>query len=363
MRFDPDQILRKRAIMISGKEAAIRSRTLSQLLERLGTGPEDFDFEEVLGDTRSPAEWIASVGTIPFLSEFRTLIVRHVLRADVPSDASTLLKSIPETGRLVLVADEEATLDDDKVRRLGTLCTAWERAVTAAGGTVVKCDLESKTVATLLAEEAKLLGKRLSVPAANVLAEMSGGSFSRALDELQKLVVYVGDHDEIREADVLAVATPSREWNIFKLLDCVISGQTAGAMRQLSILVGSTSKADEAGNRSILPQMSRQFRLLWQARACLDAQTQPSNSGVGLERVLLEKPNLAAEADWLQRKAMDAARKATLGQLARCLSEVAEADAKLKGQLPSASAMETLEVLVLRCAAIMQEKRSAPSRR
>lgn len=338
MKLDPEKWLKGRVVMIEGDEPTLRRRALDALLAAAGTGPEDFDFETFSADSRTPIEWIGAASTIPFMSPRRTVLVRHLLRADAPDKVN--LKSVPESGLVILVADEETTVDESRLQRLGSISKAWEKHVKAAGGTVVSCSSDPKTLEPLIRQEAKALGKDLSTVAAKRLLEMTGGSYSRANDELAKLALYVGDAGAIREEDVLAATSPSRDWNVFKLVDAVVAGQATTALSHLRVLVSGKGKADDAAQRHILPQLHRQFRLAWQARCTLDGKA-PSEH-------LPDRHNLSKESSWSADRAMRLGRALSLSQIARCLNELALADAKLKGLEPSASAMETLELLVLR---------------
>jgi DNA polymerase III delta subunit len=146
---------------------------------------------------------------------------------------------------------------------------------------------------------------------------------------------------------------------VFKLVDSVTEGDLAEALRQLRILVGSPQKAEDAAFRTILPQLSRSLRLIWQARVCADAGVQPGNAPESVKNALLTKPNLASEKDFVRNKAMRAARRISLPQIAEMLSVLSDADSKMKGLLPAFSAMETLEQTVLKMAEVARAKAGA----
>ncbi len=76
---------------------------------------------------------------------------------------------------------------------------------------------------------------------------MTGGSLSRSIEELEKLAIYVGESDSIREEDVKVVVVPSREWNVFKLCDAIVRDNAGEAMRQLRILVESPPTGRRSG--------------------------------------------------------------------------------------------------------------------
>ena len=255
MAFQVEKALKHRVVLLAGSEQELCSRALKQLIEA-ASGDSDFDLEEFDAGSSEPVSWFSSAGTAPFLGERRTAVVRHVLRIDLDKKTAKELKeqvqrqleALPASAFVILVGDEEAG-DDSKQQDLKKAQTSWERVVSKAGGCVELFTFDSKAIPGQVRIEAQALGKKISEKAVMTLVEMTGSSFSRAVEELQKLAIFVGDAVEIRESDVREVATPSREWKVFSLVDSVTSGQPAEALRQLRTLVGSQNKAEDAALR------------------------------------------------------------------------------------------------------------------
>lgn len=341
-----DRASQSNLILIWGQEDELRRETLRELLVHLETGPDDFDFDAIGATDKSIGDWISSVSTIPFFAERRTLVVRNLLRID-PKEVTVnkILTQVPSSGRLILVADEESG-GEDRAQRLATMAKQWSAAVTQAGGVCFDCTIDPKSFQAELSQEAKKREKRMSGPALNLLQEMTGGHYSRAVAELEKLCLFVGDSPEIREADVSQVVLASHEWSIWVLVDAVAKGNTAAALRQLRIILSSRNKLEEAALRSVLPQLTRHIRLLWQARACLDVGERPPNLSTTCLKMLPEK-NISHEKQFVVNKLLQQAQGVTLWQCSRCLEELAIADGRLKGQLPAGSTLDTLEIMVL----------------
>lgn len=354
MKLDAAKALAQPLVLISGDEGALRKTTLSRLLDEAGVQPDDFDLQTFDGDS-APGEWIAAAGTSPFLAERRVVIVRHLLRCDLDRAKTASLKGLPASALLILMADDEAG-DEDRQRRLKSIRTGWEKIVKDAGGAVIQCKVDSKDARDLLKLEAAQADKKITDRAIEVLLEMCAGSASRTLEEIPKLIAYVGAEKTIQESDVREVVMPSREWNVFKLVDSVVEGDVGESLRQLRILVGSPGKAEDAAFRNILPQLSRSLRLIWQARVCQDAGVQPGQASGDVAASLLSKPNLAGEQDFVRNKAMRTARRLNLGQITEMLALLSDADARLKGILPSFSGIETLEQTVLKMAEVARPK-------
>jgi DNA polymerase-3 subunit delta len=340
MRISAEKALQKRVIVLSGEEQFLRRQAFDDLLGAVGG--DEFDRETIQGDAKDFADWLAAVSTVPFMSDRRTLIVRNLQRAThVPEDAAAKFKSLPEFALMVLVHEADATGGRDPLKQ-------WQAAVKKGGGEVFEAAApDRKVLEKMLRDQASALGKNFASVAATSLAEMCGGSLSRAMEELEKLALFVGSAPEITAADVKSAATPSREWNIFKLVDAIVAAQTGAALRQLRILFAGAGKPDEAANQSILPMLARQFRLLWQAVAL--QRHGISGAPASAADLLPDKNNLAKEKDFVRQRTLDSARRVSLESIELCLTEVAEADAKLKGQLVSMDAIETLESLVIQC--------------
>lgn len=342
------KVLKARLVMVAGEEATLRREALDELLEAIEMKRDDFDLENFDGDGSSPSHWVASVGTAPFMAARRVAVVRHLLRCDLDK-AGVNLSSIPESGLLILVADDEGG-SDDRQSRLKTNDRNWRKAVEKAGGIVIDAKHDPKKTREHLKGRIAETGKSMSDRALDVLLEMTGGSLSRAVDELDKLVIFVGDQPQIRENDVKSLVVASREWNVFRMVDAIVAGEVGEALRQLRILMGSAQKAESAAHAQIVPMVSRSLRLLWQARVCHEANVHPSNAPADILATFPDKPNLASEAPYRQNSVLSTARRVSLGRIARAMNILSDTDARLKGALEAFTPLETLERMVLEMA-------------
>ena len=355
MTFVAEKALQHRVIFLAGDEESLRRRAFDDILKAAGVEKDDFDLETLSGDTSSPMEWFAAVSTAPFLSDKRTAIVRHVLRCEIDKLKGTDFSKLPATSLLILVADDE-TGGDDRQRTLKTARGNWAKAVTKAGGFAHSFDPDPKGAAEGIKNEVARLKRKISQPAVVALVEMTGGSLSRAIDEIQKLDLFLGDQELIRESDVREVVVASREWNVYRMADSVFNGQIPEALRQLRVLIGSQTKAEDAAFSRILPTLSRQLRLLWQARICIEARCSPTNPPAEIARMFPGKPNISSEAPYRLNPTMAMAGKLTLGQIEKCFMILADTDARLKGSTTSFSALDTLERMLLEMSAAVRAK-------
>ncbi|HMS54353.1 MAG TPA: hypothetical protein PKA27_03040 [Fimbriimonadaceae bacterium] len=336
-------------LLLAGKEPLLRLRALAELVPK---DNDDFDTEVFVADESEPVHWLASVGTAPFLAEYRTVIVRNLTRVD-PADAN--FNSAPGAGRLILVADDERG-DDSAQKKFDRHLTGWSKIVTKLGGKVESFEVTGNKAHELVSKEAAAAGKTISKPAIDALLEITGGSLSRSLEEMEKVVLYVGKATEIRENDVRAVAIPSKEFAIFSMVNSLVSGSPRDALSQLKTLAVANPKSSDVAFSSILPMVSRQLRLLWQARVCIDAGTQPRTAPESIYRTFPDTHSIIKQSDNAIGMNMRMARNVDLDQIEACLQILADTDGRLKGLLPAYSTSDTLERMVLEMAEAVKRR-------
>ncbi|MCW5938938.1 MAG: hypothetical protein KF884_04645 [Fimbriimonadaceae bacterium] len=358
MRFDAEKAASHRAVLLAGEEGVYRQRALTELLR--STAAEDFDLESFGADEKPPNEWTALAGTAPFLSERRVVVVRNLGRVDpgavwagqaagVGHPFATDLASLPDTSLLVMVLDDE-TGDDDRRQRTISRGKAWGRLVSAGKGFVQEFTADAKSLPTVLQQEAKAVGKKLSPKAALALADMSGGQLSIASGEIEKLAIYVGEAAEITERDVLAVVTADPDYSVYVLVNAALRGDPGVALNQLRLLIGRNPRPEETVFSRLFPAFSSTLRMVWQARFCIDKRVSPSEVPEDVARWLPEK-NLTSEPPWRLDQHIKTAQRLTLAQIADCFQEVKLAESSIKGLERSAGLNTTLELMTLRIAA------------
>lgn len=119
------------------------------------------------------------------------------------------------------------------------------------------------------ARRLKPLGKRIAPAALNTLTYMAGRELTRLVGELDKLSAYLGEErEEITESDVRAIVPASLEYNIFELLNSLLSGDIQKGQQTVNSLLqgGQTTMG-------ILAMLTRQIRQLAHMKCALDAGT------------------------------------------------------------------------------------------
>lgn len=335
---DIAKLAAQKLVLISGEEVSLRLRTLKELSSWHEANGDPFDQEVVTSTGESLGPAIGAVGTAPFMSDHRIFILRNLLREDIALAKTKAegLRQLPDSARLILVADEETNESPSQRKE-------WEKFIKDCGGTVISFSVDPKKAADEIKAEAERLGKQMSPTTARLLFEMTGNSYSVAMEELEKLVLYTEGQDRIQESDVREAAIATREYNVFRLVESLAMGRPAEALRQLLTIESGRAKLNDAAMASIFPQLLRQYRLAFQARAAMDA-----GSLAAVEADFPTTPNFGKLADWQQRPCKEVARHLTMDQLLAAMDLLADADAKLKGLLPaSPDARDVLEQLII----------------
>lgn len=335
-------------IVISGDEEALRRRHIDSILTMAG-GSDSLELEVYLADERPVSDWISTVTTLPFLEERRTVIVRHVLRLGDPSDAmgdwTQAMKSLPPTARLVLVTDDEGG-DENRQKRLMTLRKSWEKWCVGCGGTVAADRVDAKNVKVYLKSEVKSMGLNLSDSTLDLLIEMTAGSLSMAMQELEKLALFSDGVNPILDKDVQRLVVPAREWKIYNLVDAVLEGRIGVALTEWKTLVTSGAKIADIAISRLLPTMASQLRLIWLMKNAMDLGATPSHIPDSILSKLPTSPSLRDLPEWRIKRLAGPAKKLSYTYLAHCFSALAEADAKLKGQIDAFSPEDTVEQMI-----------------
>ncbi len=108
--------------------------------------------------------------------------------------------------------------------------------------------------------------KIMSRSAVQALVERCGLDAQRLTNEVEKLIAYVGEREEIDTDDVRHMVAATAELSVFDLVDAVARREARHAIDQLQRLLGQG-----ADPFMILAMLIRQVRLLLQARWLLDA--------------------------------------------------------------------------------------------
>jgi DNA polymerase-3 subunit delta len=268
------------------------------------------------------SELQAACDAMPFLARVRVVLVEDLF-SSIPDKEfmerlEAYLPKLPATTRLIFL-ESQPLPDNHRIIRL-----AEKEKI----GYVKKFEQpKGEELARWVLAHVEARGGRITQQAAHLLADNVGGgvSFDRdrekdqlqalpaLTNEIEKLVLYKGEN-AIEAADVALLSPYAAEDSIFELVDALGGRQAARAAELFQ------DKINEGADPFYLFSMFiRQFRLLIQARALLDAGERPA----GIAQQLKLRPFVAEK---LARQA----RGFTLPQLEHIYRRLLEIDVDVK---------------------------------
>ena len=235
------------------------------------------------GRRTSLAEVTAICDTVPFLAAHRLVIVEGLLarlagagrgrrrggRGPSAETAAWLpladyVDRMPPSTHLVLI--------DGEVQGENPL----RDALKGKGEVHEFRPLSPRAVPDWVRSRARSLGLTLSPGAVRLLADFVGNDLWALAGELEKLSIYAGGRP-VGEEEVRALVTAVRETSVFPLVDAIVEGRPAAAVRLLRQLL-----RQESGVPYILAMIQRQLRHLAVAREMVDAGASSRRIGEAL---------------------------------------------------------------------------------
>jgi len=201
----------------------------------------DLAYSTFYADEVAPGEIVSEAQTVPFLAERRVILVRSAERYNLMSGE----KKSPLTPLIgYLNAPSEFTIlmfisgDVDKRKRFYKACEA--------AGEIIECpQLSDSELARWIADEAARNGKRLAAAASRELVARAGMRLGDINNALQLVCSYVGERDEIREADVVTACADVAEETVWTLTDAIADSNSKKALHALNDLLEIGKSADE----------------------------------------------------------------------------------------------------------------------
>ena len=354
MTFNVQKAVESRVVLLTGSEPILLRMAFEDLIQEAGLQKDDYDLEEFFGDSSHPGDWLASVGTFPFLASKRTVVVRNAQKVKVDDIPVQSLQSLPETSLLIFLQGNDSGEDQ---RQPGTKKASLEKLVTSVGGMVGKFDADPKKTSDLIRQEVAKRSRRIQPRTLDLFIEMTGGSYSYAMEELDKVILY-SDEETISEHSIKSVVVASREWSVWRMIDALISGNVHESLTQLQIVMGSKTKVEDVVFSQLFPLISRQLKFLYQGRICADNGVRPEYAPPEIRELFPARPNLASERPFVQGSVMRSVQNLTLEQIVEAMEELAKADSALKGLGTSFSPMDTIERLVFDLSTTLKPKRA-----
>lgn len=217
--------------VIFGDEKYLVKHYTGQLVKKVaGEIPDEFAFHEFTKDVDLQSLSVA-VGAVAFTAMYNCVVVYDMDINKLPKEDFEALKSIvkgvPDSTVLIFTyptfdTSASSKADDEKKKsKFKPFCDM----ISKQGGEVYELNLrDAVALEHQLASWADKQGKKLSLPTASKIIYYCGTNLQTLRNELDKLVAYTGEREEITVEDAEKIVVKKLEARIFDLLDFVMLG-------------------------------------------------------------------------------------------------------------------------------------------
>ena len=244
----------KPCYLICGEEAYLRYQNRDKLLKALGADASSMNFSRYEGDSCNPLEIIDMAETMPFLADKRVILIEDSgFFKNGCAELADYLKSPAETAIIIFVEKE---LDKRKDIYKALSKTGFE----------ICCDVQDDQMLTRwIFSRISAEGKNMSPRAAAFFLERVGTDMSNISTEIEKLVCYCMDRDQITEEDIEAVCANWLTSRIFAMTDAIVEKNQKKAINLYYDLL-----ALKEPPAKILALIARQFNIMLQVKEMTD---------------------------------------------------------------------------------------------
>jgi len=233
-----------------GKEDFLVDEAVRMIVEKLV--PDEmrgFNLDVIYGTKAEAKDVVAHASSYPMMGERRVIVVKEFEKL-VVSDASkeTLehyIQHLLQSTCLVLVSTEP----DFRKRPFTELKKI---------GRVISCEpLYDNQVPAWISSRIRSAKKEASPEACRMLQAYVGNSLRSLQNEIDKILIYIGDRGEITAEDVAAIAGASKGYTIFDLQNCIGRKDAKAAMTVLARMIESGENL-----QMIIVMLTRFFTIL-----------------------------------------------------------------------------------------------------
>ncbi len=182
-----------------------RSKVISQLLTCFPDAPDRFSAADcVLRDVLDASQSLNLLG--------ESIVVFDEIEKLAKKELEILAQNLKAAGYLILGSRSSLSSFFDAVEKEGIVLDLlgekpWDR---------------EKRIAEELIQLAANSKKRLKVDAVHLLLERIGSDLALLESELQKLICYIGEREEISQEDILSISQVSRTSNLWQIAEGVV---------------------------------------------------------------------------------------------------------------------------------------------
>ncbi|MBN2828682.1 MAG: DNA polymerase III subunit delta, partial [Candidatus Cloacimonetes bacterium] len=220
---------RELVYLILGDESYLKERILSSLTKRfLAVEGREFDFVTLYGDEVSGSEIVENADSMPFISDYRIVIVRDfdLLKQSDQDTVLPYLTNPSETTILIVVAE-----------KLDARTKLYKAFIDA--GPVIQCrsPYNAEALSRWIKEELRDRGISIESSALAYLSSHLKLDYFTANNEIEKLSLYIGNAKTINRKQVESCIAVTNESSVFDLQNAIGRREKAEAMNVLESMI------------------------------------------------------------------------------------------------------------------------------
>ena len=240
--------------LFHGEEEFLKREVVEQITNALvPPNLRTFNYSVQYGKEATPDSILDFADMPPINSQWRLLIVKDAqnLRKDYRNKLISYLKNPNPTTCIIFWASER--IDERQkfysaFKERGCIVNFWQ--------------LFDNQIDDWIISKFRSLGKNIQIKAVRLLHDSLGSNLQTISNEIQKLLIFVGDKKNITEEDVAQLIGFSKEENVFELADLIGKRNVAGALQILDRLI-----LNGVHGVYIIAMLTRHFSLLWRAKS------------------------------------------------------------------------------------------------
>lgn len=319
-----------RLYVFFGEELFLQNHYLQQLKKALVDElTESFNFHKLTQENFNIRDFSNAVESLPMMAEHTFVWVDDIdpfkLNEDEREKMQQTLADIPDYCTVLFTYETVEWKPDGRYKKLNQVIEekAWQ---------VEFPKQEPRDLIPWISRHFAANKKTISPDLCSYLIELTGGTMTALAGDISKICAYSGA-DAIVKSDIDAVVEPILDVMVFQMTDMLSSGQYAGALQKLQLLLKMQEKPI-----AVLGAIGNHLRQLAAARVLSDS----GESYQKLSRLFPRTPEFAC------RKLSGACKRFSPKFYKRSAELVMEADRKLKTS--AAEPCRLLETLIMELA-------------
>lgn len=235
--------------LLYGEEDYLKRLYRDSLKKSVLDGSDEMNYSYFEGKDTDLLQVREIADTLPFFSDYRLIVLENSGLLKSASDLVDYLPQMPDSTILVFIEKEI-----DKRNKL-------YKFVHKEGLDVEMKTMSGRDIKLWMTSVLRKARKQIRENTAEYLLGLIDNSMSNVQNELDKLIAYVGEREEITAADVDAICCVQINGQIFQMMDAVASGNKKQTMKLYRDLLELRESP-----MAILYLLSRHFNVLLQIK-------------------------------------------------------------------------------------------------